>query len=117
MKKSKKIWHLFAFLAVLAAITTVVMLLWNALIPAIIGWSFISYWQAMGLIVLSRLLLGGLGRHGMGGFGGCHPHHGPMHDKLHGMSRNERRDFIRRRMGHWDCAAREEEHAEPQRPE
>lgn len=40
-------------------ISAVVMLLWNLIIPAISPLTFISYWQAMGLFVLSRILFGG----------------------------------------------------------
>lgn len=43
------------------AIGLAVMLLWNALIPAIVGLPVITYWQALGLFVLCRLLFGGFG--------------------------------------------------------
>ena len=39
----------------------VVMLLWNWLVPAIIGWKLISFWQAVGLLALCRILFGGHG--------------------------------------------------------
>ncbi len=42
-----------------------VMGLWNALLPTILGVSAISFGQALGLLVLSRLLFGG--RPGWGG--------------------------------------------------
>ena len=35
--------------------------LWNRLMPAILGLPAISFWQALGLLLLSRLLFGGLG--------------------------------------------------------
>ena len=35
--------------------------LWNALIPAIFGLPAISYWQALGLFLLSRVLFGRFG--------------------------------------------------------
>lgn len=41
----------------------VVMSLWNWLVPALFGMKAISYWQAMGLLILSRILLGGFHRH------------------------------------------------------
>ena len=40
-----------------------VMHLWNWLMPEVFGLPEINYWQAAGLIILSRLLLGGLGHH------------------------------------------------------
>lgn len=38
-----------------------VMSLWNALLPAILGVKAIGFWQALGILVLSRILFGGLG--------------------------------------------------------
>jgi hypothetical protein len=35
--------------------------LWNALIPPIFGLPAISFWQALGLLVLSRVLFGRMG--------------------------------------------------------
>jgi hypothetical protein len=35
--------------------------LWNALIPAILGLPVISYWQALGLLLLTRILFGRFG--------------------------------------------------------
>ena len=37
----------------------VVMWLWNALMPDIFGLTTINYWQALGIVVLSKLLFGG----------------------------------------------------------
>jgi hypothetical protein len=45
-----------------------VMQLWNHLMPQIVGARPVSYWQAVGLLVLSRLLVGGFG-HGHGSHG------------------------------------------------
>lgn len=47
----------------------VIMRLWNWLMPAIFGLRTISFAQALGLLVLSKLLLGGFHRHGGGGHG------------------------------------------------
>ena len=40
-----------------------VMLLWNWLMPLIFGLIKISYWQAVGIIILAKLLFGGFGGH------------------------------------------------------
>ena len=50
-------------------ISAVVMGLWNAILPAVIGVKSISLWQALGILVLSKILFGGFhggwrGRHG-----------------------------------------------------
>ena len=42
----------------------VVMKLWNWLMPSLFGWRLITFWQAVGLLALCRILFGGLGRHG-----------------------------------------------------
>ncbi|MCU0240967.1 MAG: DUF3106 domain-containing protein [Vicinamibacteria bacterium] len=36
----------------------VVMGLWNWLLPALFGWPAIGFWQALGLLVLSKILFG-----------------------------------------------------------
>ena len=38
--------------------------LWNVLIPPIFGWHTITFWQALGLLLLSKILFGGFHRHG-----------------------------------------------------
>lgn len=65
----------FAVLIVLgvAAITWVVMQLWNALLPEIFGWRTITFLQALGLLLLSKIFFGGW--HRGGHRHGCH-HHG-----------------------------------------
>ena len=42
----------------------VVMLLWNWLVPPIFGWRVITFWQAVGLLALCRILFGGFGMRG-----------------------------------------------------
>ena len=57
---------LFAVVAV-GVVGLVVMSLWNWLLPALFGWPAIGFWQALGLLVLCKILFGGLrggsGRH------------------------------------------------------
>jgi hypothetical protein len=89
-----KIGFVLLFITMPAAAAAVVMLLWNALIPAIVGWGSVTYWQALGLIILCRLLFGGMPRGGHRGHGGI----ARLKEKLHGMSREERRELILRRM-------------------
>jgi hypothetical protein len=42
----------------------VVMHLWNWLLPTLFGWRQITFWQALGLLVLCRILFVGLGGRG-----------------------------------------------------
>jgi hypothetical protein len=41
----------------------VVRLLWNWLMPPLFGWREITFWQALGLLALCRILFGGHGYH------------------------------------------------------
>jgi len=43
---------------------TVVQLLWNWLMPPLFGWHLITFWQALGLLLLSRILFGSWGSGG-----------------------------------------------------
>ncbi len=42
----------------------IVMLLWNAILPELVNVRQINIWQAMGLLVLSKILFGGFGKSG-----------------------------------------------------
>lgn len=42
----------------------IVMQLWNWLLPSIFGWRQITFWQALGLLALCRILFGGFGHNG-----------------------------------------------------
>lgn len=52
----------FAAFAALGGV--VVRELWNWLLPSLFGWPAITFWQAIGLLALSRILFGGLGGRG-----------------------------------------------------
>ena len=65
--KPKKILRVlkFVLLGMLAAavFSFVVMSLWNWLMPALFGWHLINFWQAVGILVLSKILFGGFRGH------------------------------------------------------
>ncbi len=42
---------------------TIVRLLWNWLLPPLFGWPEVTFWQALGLLALCRILFGGFGGH------------------------------------------------------
>jgi hypothetical protein len=50
---------LLFFVVMLLLLSAVVMLLWNAILPALVGVKNITYGQAVGLLVLCRILFGG----------------------------------------------------------
>ena len=83
------------FLLAVAGFSFIVMLLWNALLPDIFGIVSINFWQALGLLVLARILFGGIGA-GIGKH--FHHHrHNPMHDKWLKMTPEQREQFINKR--------------------
>ncbi len=47
---------------------TITQLLWNWLLPPIFGWKELSFWQALGMLTLCRILFGGISSRG--GYGG-----------------------------------------------
>jgi len=79
---------LFALLF-LAVFSFVVMWLWNWLMPALFGWHVITFWQALGVLVLSKILFGGFR-------GGPHRHWGwrrRMFERWEQMTPEEREKF------------------------
>jgi hypothetical protein len=63
-------WIFLAPLAILALLLfiavggVIVQQLWNWLLPPLFGWRQITFWEALGILVLCRILFGGLGGHG-----------------------------------------------------
>ena len=92
----RKRWYWIAPLAIVAIPLfifiggEVVMHLWNWLLPPLFGWRTLGFWQALGLLLLCRILFGGLGGHGPG-----------RHRRFGGRCRNmtpEEREGFRRAM-------------------
>jgi hypothetical protein len=75
--------------AIAALVSFVVMNLWNALMPVIFGLHAISFWQALGLLVLSKILFGGFGPHRGGGA----PWRRRMRERWEQMTPEEREKF------------------------
>ena len=92
----RKRWIWLAPLAILAMAVfiavggEVVMKLWNWLLPALFGWRQITFWQALGILALSRILFGGFGC----GHGGHRPRwRGRMAERWQNMTPEERERF------------------------
>lgn len=96
-KQDKLRMSLFGII-VMTGFSAVVMLLWNLLMPEIFGLNTVNFWQAAGLLILSRILFGS-------SWGGGKPHDrhmddfrdNPIHEKWMKMSDKEREDFINKR--------------------
>ena len=98
--RKKMIFIPFLAVGALFLITYIVMLLWNNLLPDILHVSAITYWQAMGLLVLSKILFG-FGGHG--GRGGA-PWMRHKMERFKNMSPEEQERFreeMRARCGKW----------------
>ncbi|PWK79970.1 hypothetical protein LX99_00431 [Mucilaginibacter oryzae] len=78
-------------IACLAVISFVVMQLWNCLLPDILHVTTITYWQAMGIFVLCKILFG-FGKGGPKG-GGAPWMRGRMAERFKNMSPEEREQF------------------------
>jgi len=65
-----------------------VKLLWNWLLPPLFGWREVTFWQALGLLVLCRILFGSFGGRG-----------GPRHTSR--MTPEERERFRQRMRERW----------------
>jgi hypothetical protein len=78
----------------------IVRLLWNWLLPPLFGWRSISFWQALALLALCRILFGRFG---------FRPGHGSrMRRRMVGrwarMTREERQRFRQRMRERWGFA-------------
>jgi hypothetical protein len=80
------------FIAAFAGIGFITMFLWNSLMPYLFQLPLISFWQALGLLILSRLLFGF----------NTHWGHRDAHDraqlreKMKNMDPQEREEFRKR---------------------
>jgi len=98
--RKKMIFIPFLAAGALALISYIVMLLWNALIPVIFHVGAISFWQAAGLLILSKILFG----FGHGGHRGGPWMRRGMQARFEKMSPEERERFkeqMRDRCGSW----------------
>ena len=90
---------LLGFVAFCAIGGAIVRLLWNWLLPPLFGWRAVTFWEALGLLALCRILFGGFGMRG-----GHHGMRGRMADRMadrvaarwERMTPEEREQFRRR---------------------
>jgi hypothetical protein len=86
----------------IAVFGLIVMGLWNWLMPVLFGWPEIGFWQAVALLVLSKILFGGF----RGPWGhGMHWRH-RMQERWERMTPEEREKFQTGFRGH--CGHRHE---------
>lgn len=89
------------FAAFAAVFGCIVMLLWNWLMPSIFGLPSICFWQAVGLLLLCKILFGSIG--------GGHPHghhhgmcgeHNKLRERWENMTPEERERLMEMHKGH-----------------
>ena len=98
--RKKMIFIPFLAAGALALVSYIVMLLWNGLLPEILHTATITYWQAMGIFVLAKILFG----FGRGGGRGGAPWMRHKMEKWKDMTPEERdrlREQMRSRCGKW----------------
>jgi hypothetical protein len=86
-----------AFVIFIAIGGEVVMHLWNWLLPTLFGWQQVTFWQALGLLALCRILFGGFG---LGG-GVSHRSRRRMAERWDQMTPEEREQFRQGLHGRW----------------
>src|SRR2546423_7545811 len=102
MRNRRMRWLFLAPLAILGFVIflaiggQVIMQLWNWLLPTLFGWRLITFWQALGLLALCRILFGGLG-----GGGGRSNVRRRMAERWDKMSPEEREKFRNSCRGRW----------------
>lgn len=97
-KKGFKIIGILFFGALIASVLSlVVMLLWNFAVVAALPVNKISYWQAIAILILSKILFGGF----PGGKRGRGWRKGPLSSRWAKMSEEERKVFREKMWQHW----------------
>jgi hypothetical protein len=103
MMKSYRLWKVLKIVVlVLVAVLAfgyVTMQLWNWVMPAVLGLHTITFAQALGLLVLSKILFGGFHRHGGCGRGWK----GRMQERWAQMTPEERERFRAGMRGRRGC--------------
>ena len=90
------------------ALTFILMTLWNWIIPGVTGWKAITFWQALGLLVLSRILFGLRMGLGWGHRGHWRARMAERWEKMTPEEREKFRQGMHARCGHHRHRAHEE---------
>ncbi len=88
---------LVGFAAFVALGGVIVRWLWNWLLPPLFGWPTLTFWQALALLALCRILFGSFG-----GGGGAHRRriHQRLEERWQDMTPEERDRFRHGAFGH-----------------
>lgn len=86
-----------------------VQYLWNWLLPALFGFPGLTFWQALGLLALSRILFGGMGGRGGGSRWGRPRFRERMAERWERMTPEERERVRQSWRGRWGRCRSDEE--------
>lgn len=81
------------FIAAILVFGGIVMALWNAILPVVIGVKTITFVQALGILLLSKILFGGFGRRGSWQKGRYNQWGNNMREKFANMTPEEKEKF------------------------
>jgi ABC-type bacteriocin/lantibiotic exporter with double-glycine peptidase domain len=103
--KRNRFLHVLKVLAIVAIAVTVIsfvtMHLWNWVMPAVFGLRTITWLQALALLVLGKILFGGIHRHGGGFRGRRWKQH--LAERWMQMTPEEREQLRAGLRGRWGC--------------
>lgn len=101
MKRGKWIAEVLMMVALgivaVAAFTLITMYLWNGLVPVLFNGPVISFWQTLGLLVLSKIFFSGFGGRNHGG----HRWKGYWRERWQNMSPEDRERFKQKMKDKW----------------
>src|SRR6187455_3448363 len=92
----KKFWFLKFILIIpliIAAVTFATMSLWNWLVPVLFSGPHITFWQTLGLLILSKILFGGFRGRQHGGPPWRHHWRRRMEEKMQHMTPEQREEL------------------------
>ena len=103
MKRGKKVAKVIMIIIVGIALAfgfvLATMYLWNWLVPDLFGGPVITFWQALGLLVLSKILFSGFGKGGGKHGGGWKSNH--WKEKWNSMTPEDRERFKEKMKDKW----------------
>lgn len=104
-------------LGIAALLALAVLGLWNGVLTDVLDVKAITYWQALGILVLARILFGGFPRRG-GGFGPPWMRYRMMRQwqSMTPEQREQMRQEMRARFGDWPRPCCGGEAVEPEKP-
>jgi hypothetical protein len=107
--KGKKILFMILVIpVVLVLFVLIVMYLWNWLIPTLFGGPIVTFWQALGLLILSKILFGGFKGGRSHGYNRSHWGNG-WKQKFKEMSPEDRVAFKAKWGSKWGCCTSKDE--------